>query len=83
MAAKTDRLKAIAVGGAPTGLAAELAIRPEMERVFRARIPNYDENKSAALEARSAVHWTHAIDTDLPILILHGERDDRVSLNSA
>ena len=83
VAAKTDRLRAIAIGGTPTDLAAELVIRPEMERVFRARIPNYDENKDAALEARSAVRWADAIDGDLPILILHGERDDRVSLNSA
>lgn len=83
VATKTDRLKAIAVGGTPTDLAAELVVRPEMERVFRARIPNYDENKQAALEARSAVHWADEIDTNLPILILHGEQDERVSLNSA
>jgi len=83
VATKSDRLKAMAVGGTPTDLAAELAIRPEMERVFRARIPNYDENKQTALEARSAVHWADKIDADLPILILHGEHDERVSLNSA
>lgn len=83
VATKTGRLKAMAVGGTPTDLAAELAIRPEMERVFRARIPNYDENKNAALETRSALRWADEIDADLPILILHGEDDDRVSLNSA
>jgi dipeptidyl aminopeptidase/acylaminoacyl peptidase len=83
VATEIGHLKAMAVGGTPTDLAAELAIRPEMERVFRARIPNYDENKHAALEARSAVRWAEEIDADLPILILHGEQDDRVSLNSA
>lgn len=82
-ATRTDRLRVIAVGGTPTDLAAELEIRPEMERVFRARIPNYDENKQAVLKARSAVYWADQIDTDLPILILHGERDARVSLKSA
>lgn len=82
-ATKTARLKAMAVGGTPTDLVAELVIRPEMERVFRARIPNYEDNKTVALEARSAVHWADEIDTDLPILILHGDRDDRVSLKSA
>lgn len=66
-----------------TDLASELVIRPEMERVFRARIPNYDDNKAAALEARSAVYWADSIAPELPILILHGEDDDRVSLNSA
>jgi dipeptidyl aminopeptidase/acylaminoacyl peptidase len=83
VATKTGRLKAIAVGGTPTDLAAELEIRPEMERVFRARIPNYDEDKHAALKARSAVRWADEIDADLPILILHGEQDNRVSLKSA
>lgn len=83
VATRTDRLRALAVGGTPTDLAAELALRPEMERVFRARIPNYDENKDAALEARSAAHWANTIDADLPILILHGRHDERVSLNSA
>ena len=82
-ATRTDRLKAIAVGGTPTDLVAELAVRPEMERVFRARIPGYDENKQAALEARSAIHWVDTIDPRLPILILHGEHDNRVSLGSA
>ena len=83
VATKTDRLRAMAVGGTPTDLAAELEIRPEMERVFRTRIPDYDSDKHAALEARSAVRWAEEIDADLPILILHGEQDDRVSLNSA
>ena len=83
VATRTGRLNAMAVGGTPTDLAAELAIRPKMESVFRARIPNYDENKHAALEARSALRWADAIDADLPILILHGEDDDRVSLNSS
>ena len=83
VATKTGRLRAMAVGGTPTDLTAELAIRPEMEEVFRARIPNYVENKNAALDARSAIHWADSIDPDLPILILHGEHDNRVSLNSA
>ncbi len=83
VATKTGRLKAMAVGGTPTDLTAELESRPEMEQVFRARIPNYDENMHDALEARSAVRWADEIDADLPILILHGEHDDRVTLNSA
>lgn len=82
-ATRTDRLGAIAVGGTPTDLAAELLIRPEMERVFRARIPGYDDNKEAALAARSALKWAGDIEEQLPILILHGADDDRVSLSSA
>lgn len=83
VATKTGRLRAMVIGGTPTDLAAELAIRPEMERVFRTRIPNYDDDKDTALAARSAVYWADSIDSELPILILHGEDDDRVSLSSA
>lgn len=82
-ATKTDRLRAIAVGGTPTDLFAELSLRPEMERVFRARIPNYDENKETALTARSAARWAEKLESGLPILILHGQLDKSVSLDSA
>lgn len=82
-ATKTDRLRAIAVGGTPTDLFAELSLRPEMERVFRARIPNYDENKETALTARSAAMWAGKLESGLPILILHGQLDKNVSLDSA
>ena len=82
-ATRTTRLKALVVGGTPTDLAAELALRPEMERVFRARIPGYDTNRTAALQARSAVHFAASMDPALPILILHGARDNRVSVDSA
>ena len=82
-ATKTNRLGAMAVGGTPVNLAAELEVRPEMERVFRARIPNYDDNKDAAIQARSAAHWADTMDADLPILILHGRLDARVSVEGA
>lgn len=82
-AARTDRLSAIAVGGTPTDLEYELSLRPEMENVYRARIPNYDDAKVAELRARSAIHWPGRIEQGLPILILHGQSDRRVSLRSA
>jgi dipeptidyl aminopeptidase/acylaminoacyl peptidase len=83
VARRTDRLSALAVGGTPTDLAAELRSRPEMERVFRARIPDHDANREAALAARSAALWAADIDPDLPILILHGSDDKRVTPDSA
>lgn len=82
-ATRTDRLSAIVVGGAPTDIFKELEIRPEMERVFQARIPNYVDNKAAALRSRSVLFWTDRLPKSTPILILHGQSDDRVSVNSA
>lgn len=82
-AKRTTRLLALAVGAAPTDLLADLEVRPEMENVYRVRIPNYEKNKIAALRARSVVHWVEELPEDLPILILQGQADKRVRLEHA
>jgi len=53
-----------------------IAGRPEMEDVFKQRVPDYAANKAAALRARSAVRWAEELTT--PILILQGTADWRV-----
>ena len=57
--------------------------RPKMERVHKARIPNYDENRDEELRKRSAVFWMDEIDNDIPILLIHGDKDERVSVESS
>lgn len=57
--------------------------RPEMERVYKARIPNYEKNKDEELRKRSAVFWMDEIDNDIPILLIHGDKDERVSVESS
>lgn len=79
-AARTDRLSAIVVGGTPTDLQRELDARPEMERVFRARIPNYEKNGQLSLQARSVYYWPERIESSLPILMLHGQADEKVTV---
>lgn len=74
---RTDITAMATVGGA-TDLLAGLERRPEMERVYRALIPGYDTNKQAALEARSALHWAGQLSPGMPVLLLHGEADQRV-----
>lgn len=81
VAARTDRLSALVVGGTPTDLRRELQFRPEMERVFRARMPNYEANKESSLRARSAYYWPERIDASIPILMLHGQADERVAVS--
>lgn len=76
-------ITAIATVGGATDLLAGLQWRPEMQRVYRARIPGYDTNKQAAMEARSALRWTEQLPTDMPVLLLHGEADDRVSVEDS
>lgn len=74
---------AIATIGGVSDLLAGLAWRPEMERVYRARIPGYDSNKQAALGTRSALRWAEQLPADMPVLLLHGEADDRVNVEDA
>ena len=71
-----------AVGGA-TDLLAGLAWRPEMERVYRARIPGYASDGQAALAERSALRWAERLPAGMPVLLLHGEADDRVSVEDS
>lgn len=79
---RTD-IRAMATIAAATDLLAGLQWRPEMERVYRDVIPDYTSNKQAALESRSALRWVEQIPADLPVLLLHGEADDRVNVSDS
>jgi dipeptidyl aminopeptidase/acylaminoacyl peptidase len=86
--AKTDRIKAVVVGGALADSFEGIRDRPEMETyVYSELIPNYNENKERALEERSAIKWADKFPKNVPILMLHGNSDWRVkaeqSLNLA
>ena len=56
----------------------ELNWRPMMEKIYRGRFPDYDNNKSAALAARSVINWLDEL-PDAPVLLLHGSEDKRVN----
>lgn len=84
MAAKqSKKLKAIAVVGGVSDLHSSMQFRPEMENVYRQRIPNYSTQKASALAERSAILWADKIPNNLPILILHGGNDERVNVDQA
>ena len=85
---KTNRIKAAAVGGAMADSFSSIADRPDMETgVYAELIPNYEANKQAELEKRSAIKWADKFSKEVPILMLHGTSDWRVkpenSLNMA
>jgi dipeptidyl aminopeptidase/acylaminoacyl peptidase len=54
-----------------------------METVFNARIPDYGSNKTAALQQRSVSHFLPQIRADLPVLIVHGDKDKQVDIRNA
>ncbi len=83
VARQRSDITAIATIGGVADLEARLVQRPEMERVYRARIPGYDSNRQAALEARSALRWAEQLPAAMPVLLLHGEADERVGVEDA
>lgn len=76
-------VKALVFSVGVIDLEKELEFRPEMERVYEARIPNYAERKQEAMAERSVVNWLDEFPAELPILILHGELDERVHVSNA
>lgn len=76
-------LKSIIVWAGQSDLAKGLEIRPEMERVHKARIPNYKENKESELKQRSVMFWLDKLNPTLPILLLHGDADRAVHVSQS
>lgn len=74
-------IKAIATIAGNSDLLKGLTYRPEMEKVFKHRIPGYENNKVAELEKRSVLSWVGDLSPNVPILLLHGTNDERVSVN--
>lgn len=83
VARQRSDITAMATVGGATDLLAGLAWRPEMERVYRARIPGYEHDRQAALADRSALRWAERLPAGMPVLLLHGEADDRVSVEDS
>jgi dipeptidyl aminopeptidase/acylaminoacyl peptidase len=77
--AKSDKIKAAAVGGAVSDLEAMVQDRPDFEEhVLGELIPQYKENRATELARRSALQWADQLNAKTPILILHGTSDWRV-----
>lgn len=78
---KAKNIKAIATIAGNSDLLKGLTYRPEMEKVFKHRIPDYEKNKEAELAKRSVLKWVSDLSPTVPILLLHGTNDKRVSVN--
>ena len=76
-------IKAVASISGLTDLSALLDQRPEMERVYQLRIPDYINNKHEALNQRSVLNWVDELPNNVPILLIHGENDKRVPAQQA
>lgn len=77
-AKRSDRFSAIVSDSAPVDLVAEAEASNRMETVFETWIPNYRKRKDIELKKRSVAYWHEEIG-NIPLLILHGTDDRRVS----
>ncbi len=80
---RTNKVKAVAVIAGKSDAIVGLKQRPNMEAVYRKRIPNYEQNKQVELEKRSVLYWLDKIPQNVPILLLHGMSDERVSVEQS
>ena len=74
-------VNAAAVIGGPTDLARLAQQRPEMLRLFRELMPDFDRRGEEQLRARRPLGFAARLDK--PLLILHGGADDRVPVDHA
>lgn len=78
-ARNSNEIRAMAMVNGVVDLQADLAFRPEMENVYRERIPGYGERKVQLLRERSALVWAEELPKAAPILLMHGTADQRVA----
>ena len=76
------QVNAAVVGAGVTDLFDNFARRPEMEKMVAERfIPNFAAHREVLMRERSAVCWPEKITA--PLLMLHGDADDRVDVCEA
>lgn len=75
-------IKGIVSIAGPADMRTVLAERPAMERVYSARIPDYQQNKVAELSKRSVVDWLDQL-PNRPILLIHGTADKQVNVEQS
>ncbi|MDO6612415.1 prolyl oligopeptidase family serine peptidase [Shewanella sp. 1_MG-2023] len=80
---QTNKIKAIATIAGVSDLQQGLIERPEMENVYKKRIPYYELKKDAELSKRSVINWASNLSPNVPILLIHGTEDKRVAANQS
>lgn len=74
---KVDWIKCAILKAAPTNEIRSLTERPELKEYLNL---SYDTNNEAELKNRSAIFWADELSKNTPILLLHGNKDDKVSV---
>lgn len=76
-------IKSLIIKAGWSDLKEDLKVRPGMEKLYRNMIPNYENDKDNALKQRSVKFFLDDIPKSIPILLLHGDADERVNVSNA
>jgi dipeptidyl aminopeptidase/acylaminoacyl peptidase len=82
-AVRMPQLKALVIKSGGSDLEVALQTRSSMNNVYEKFIPDYANNKSAELAKRSVLRWLDKLPQQLPILLLHGEKDVSIDVSQA
>lgn len=79
----TQDISAAIVGAGVVDMAPELQRRPEMEKLLTHMVPDFKENRESHLKQRSAINWMQELNAEVPVLLLHGDKDWRVDVTQS
>ncbi|MFY0687573.1 MAG: prolyl oligopeptidase family serine peptidase [Cyclobacteriaceae bacterium] len=74
-----SNIRAVVNIGGITNLNVTIEHHPEIAAVMNELIPDFNKNKMAEIEKRSAIYWSDQLPSNIPILILHGTEDQHVN----
>ncbi|MBN7819667.1 alpha/beta hydrolase family protein [Bowmanella yangjiangensis] len=79
-AKRLANIKALIAVAGVSDVQQALADRPAMEHVYKKRAPDFTNNRQHVQDQRSVAKWAHELPANMPILLLHGDQDERVNV---
>lgn len=76
---RTDKIRAAVVVSGLSDLFETAKSRPGMLNLWKGLIPDFNDHMEEALRKRSAIQWPEKLPSNVPLLIIHGTADWRVS----
>lgn len=74
----TNNIKAVVNIGGIADLETTIKYHPQIEEVAEDLIPNFKKNRATEIQKRSAIYWSDKLPKIVPILIMHGMKDEHV-----
>ena len=76
---RTDKILAGIILSGMSDLEESLRSRPGFEKLWIDLMPDFANNKTGALQRRSAIQWIDKLPAGVPLLLIHGTADGNVS----